>query len=68
MLNARPCSIAALEAADAVGLRWENLADRPEAEVYSLLFPGRGEYGSVYAPQPHFATVHREVARVGGGP
>jgi transposase len=58
-------SIAAvLEAADAAGVRWDDIADRPEAEVYSLVFPGRGEHQSVYV-QPDFAKVHRELARVG---
>ena len=55
---------AVLEAADAAGLRWDHVADRSEAEVYSLVFPGRGEHESVYA-QPDFEKVHRELSRVG---
>ena len=35
---------AVLEAADAAGLRWDDLADRSDVEVYSLVFPGRGEH------------------------
>lgn len=33
-------------------------------EVYSILFPGRGEWESVYK-QPDWARVHRELACVG---
>lgn len=55
---------AVLEAADAAGVDWDDIAERPEAEVYALLFPGRGEHESVYA-QPDFEAVHRELSRVG---
>ncbi|MFB9075229.1 IS21 family transposase [Citricoccus parietis] len=55
---------AVLEAADAAGVRWDDIADRPETEVYSMVFPGRGEHESVYA-QPDFEKVHRELSRVG---
>lgn len=53
-----------LEAADAAGVRWDEVAERGDGEVYSLLFPGRGEHESVYA-QPDLEKVHRELARVG---
>lgn len=55
---------AVLEAADAAGVGWDDIKDRPEAEVYSMVFPGRGEHESVYA-QPDFEQVHKELARVG---
>lgn len=55
---------AVLEAADAAGLGWDDVAERSEAEVYELLFPGRGEHQSVFA-QPDWERVHRELARVG---
>lgn len=55
---------AVLEAADAAGVSWDDVADRPESEVYALLFPGRGEHESVFA-QPDWELVHREMARVG---
>lgn len=55
---------AVLEAADAAGLGWDEIRDRPEAEVYELLFPGRGEHQSVFA-QPDWDRIHRELARVG---
>lgn len=55
---------AVLEAADAAGVGWEDIADRPDGEVYALLFPGRGEHQSVFA-QPDWDRVHTELARVG---
>ena len=53
-----------LEAADAAGVGWDDVAKRAEADVYELLFPGRGEHQSVFA-QPDWERVHRELARVG---
>lgn len=53
-----------LEAADRAEIGWDDVADRPENEVYGLLFPGRGEHMSVYA-QPDWDVVHKELARVG---
>ncbi|MDV8001435.1 IS21 family transposase [Rhodococcus sp. IEGM 1408] len=53
-----------LEAADAAEVRWDDIAELPDAEVYSLLFPGRSEHQSVFA-EPDWAQVHREMARVG---
>lgn len=55
---------AVLEAADATGTSWDDVADLPDGEVYALLFPGRGEHESVFA-QPDWDRVHREMARVG---
>lgn len=54
----------ALEAADRLSIRWEDVEDLPEHEVYELVFPGRSEHRSVYA-QPDWDTVHKELARVG---
>ncbi|QGW25261.1 transposase of ISAar36, IS21 family, istA [Dietzia sp. DQ12-45-1b] len=51
---------AVLEAADAAKLGWDDVADLPDGEVYSLLFPGRGEHESVFA-EPDWAEVHREI-------
>ncbi|MDZ7884176.1 MAG: IS21 family transposase [Mycobacterium sp.] len=53
-----------LEAADAAGVGWDDVADLGEGEVYALLFPGRGEHESVFA-QPDWDRVHKELARVG---
>ncbi|MFY1812512.1 hypothetical protein [Bifidobacterium bifidum] len=36
-----------LDAAKAAGIGWDDVANRPDDEVYALLFPGRGERGSV---------------------
>ena len=55
---------AVLEAADAAGVGWDVIKDLPEGEVYSLVFPGRGEHQSVFA-QPDWDHVHKEMARVG---
>lgn len=55
---------AVLEAADRLGLNWDEVRDRSEAEVYALVFPGRGEHQSVFA-QPDWDQVHRQLARVG---
>lgn len=55
---------AVLEAADAAGVGWDDVADLGEGEVYALLFPGRGEHESVFA-QPDWDRVHKELARVG---
>ena len=55
---------AVLDAADRLGLGWDDVAEKTEAEVYETLFPGRGVRESVFA-QPDWAQVHRELARVG---
>ena len=51
-------------AAKTAGVGWDDVADRPDDEVYALLFPGRGEREGVYE-RPDWARVHRELARVG---
>lgn len=51
------------EAADAARLGQEDVADLPDAKVYSRLFPGRGEHESVIA-EPDWAELQREIARV----
>ncbi len=53
-----------LEAADRLGISWDELREKPEAEVYALLFPGRGEHQSVFV-QPDWAQMHRQLAKVG---
>lgn len=55
---------AVLEAAHLVGVAWDEVKDLDEAVVYARLFPGRGEYESVFA-QPDWSRVHKEMARVG---
>ncbi len=55
---------AVIDAAQEAGVGWDDVADRTEAEVYALLFPGRGEHVSVFT-EPDWPQVHRELARVG---
>lgn len=55
---------AVLEAADTAGISWDDVADLADGEVYSRLFPGRGEHESVFV-QPDWGRVHAEMARVG---
>ena len=55
---------AVLDAADAAGVAWADVAGQSEGEVYSRLFPGRGEHESVFT-QPDWDLVHREMARAG---
>ena len=55
---------AVLDAADRLGLGWDDVAEKSEGEVYLALFPGRGVRESVFA-QPDWVQVHRELARVG---
>ena len=38
-----------LDAANAAGVSWDDVKDRPDGQVYSLLFPGRGDHHSVFA-------------------
>lgn len=54
----------ALTAADVAGVTWDDVAELSDGEVYSRLFPGRGEHASVFA-EPEWARVRREMARVG---
>ena len=55
---------AVLDAADAAEVAWGDVAGQSEAEVYSRLFPGRGEHESVFT-QPDWDLVHREMVRAG---
>lgn len=53
-----------LEAVDRLELTWDDLKDKPEGEVYGLLFPGRGAHETVFV-QPDWAQVHSQLAKVG---
>ena len=58
-------SVAAVfSAADRAGIVWDSITDKTDAEVYALVFPGRGEHESVFV-QPDWERVHKELARVG---
>ena len=39
-----------LEGAEQRHISWDEVREKTENEVYALLFPGRGDYQSVYAP------------------
>lgn len=56
-----------LEVSSAAGIAYPGVAAKPDDEVHSMLFPGRGERESVYE-RPDWARVHRELARVGVTP
>lgn len=51
-------------AADELGLGWGDVEGMSDAEAYALLFPGKHADEAVY-PDPDWARVHRELARVG---
>ena len=55
---------AVLDAAERLGLGWDDVAELSEVEVYSTLFPGCGVHESVFA-QPDWGRVHTELERVG---
>lgn len=61
---ARKSVAAVLVAADQQGIGWDEVADLDDAEVYQLVFPGRGEHVSVFT-QPDWPEIHRQLARVG---
>ena len=56
---------AVLDAADRLGVVWDDVAEQSEAEGYAAVFPGRGVHESDFA-QPDWPRVHTEWARVGG--
>jgi len=60
----RKSVLAVFDAADKSGIGSDGHAGRSGAEVYELLFPGRGEHESVFV-QPDWDGVHKELAKVG---
>ena len=60
----RKSVLAVFDAADKAGVGREGHVGRSDAEVYALLFPGRGEHESVFV-QPDWEGVHKELAKVG---
>lgn len=52
------------DAADKLGIGYDDVADSSDEEVYALLFPGRNVHEDVYA-EPDWEHVHRELARTG---
>jgi len=61
---ARKSVMAVIEAADRLGVGWDDVAEHDDAEVYALLFPDRGEHHSVFV-QHDWSAVHTQMARVG---
>ncbi|AMA00110.1 IS21 family transposase [Corynebacterium glutamicum] len=55
---------AVYDAADTLDIDFDDIADMDDADVYALLFPGRGEHRSIFI-QPDWAQVHKELAKVG---
>lgn len=55
---------AVYDAADTLDIDFDDIADMDDADVYALLFPGRGEHRSIFV-QPDWKQVHKELAKVG---
>ena len=55
---------AVLQAAEAMGVSFEDVVEASDEDVYGLLFPGRGEHESIYV-QPDWGRVHKELSRTG---
>lgn len=53
--------VAVVDAADRAGISWDDIAEKSDAEVYNLVFPGRGQHHSVFT-QPAWDKIHRELA------
>lgn len=51
-------------ASAATGIAHPGMETKPDDEVYSMMFPDRDEWGSVYE-RSDWPKVHRELARVG---
>ena len=60
----RKSVLAVFDAAEKAGIGSDGHVGRGDAEVYALLFPGRGEHESVFV-QPDWEGVHKELAKVG---
>ena len=55
---------AVLDAAEQLGLGWDDLATLPEAEVYAVLFPGRSVRESVFAQPARTEPAHYADAQL----
>jgi hypothetical protein len=51
---------AVLDAAELLGLGWDEAAKKSEAELHATLFPGRGARESMFA-QPDWPREHTDV-------
>ncbi|MBQ9001224.1 MAG: IS21 family transposase [Eggerthellaceae bacterium] len=61
---AKASVIAVFDAADELGIAYGDVADKDDAEVYALLFPGKFSKESVF-DEPDWGYVHRELGKVG---
>jgi transposase len=61
---AKQSVFAVFDAADALGVTYDDIAGKDDGEVYRLLFPGRNNHVSVFA-EPDWERVHKELARTG---
>ncbi len=52
------------DAADELGIDWDDVKDLDDDEVYRIVFPDRHAAPSIYG-QPDWEHVHRELGRVG---
>lgn len=52
------------DAADRLGVAYDDIASKDDDEVYRLLFPDRFSYEPAYV-QPDWEHIHRELARTG---
>jgi len=60
----RKSVLAVFAAADNAGISGDDHVSHSDAELYALLFPGRGDHESVFV-QPDWEAVHKELAKVG---
>lgn len=61
---AKASVIAVFDAADALGIAWEDVEDKTDAEVYALLFPEKYSRESIFE-QPDWESVHAELGKTG---
>lgn len=63
-LTAKASVIAVFDAADELGIAWEGVEGKTDAEVYSMLFPGKYPAERVFE-QPDWGYVHKELGKTG---
>jgi len=61
---AKKSVIEVFDAADELGIGWDDVKDLDDDEVYRIIFPDRYSTPSIYE-QPDWESVHKELGRVG---